>query len=122
MPRVLGVDGDADVLDLVEHIFRDAGWAVKGSASAARARVRLGHSEFDLVVIDLPGETGLSLARHARALGLPVLLMSGDITATAEHEEPDLPLIRKPFRVGAMLEAAVDVLNSGSGSRGAATA
>ena len=45
-----------------------------------------------------PGESGASLACHAKDLGLPVVMISGsndEISFAAEH---GLPLLRKPLR------------------------
>ena len=66
--RVLVVDDDPDVRDLLDDYLSGQGYAVIPADGAAAARSLLDAEKPDLVLLDvgLPGEDGLSLARHIR--------------------------------------------------------
>ncbi|WP_293352273.1 ATP-binding protein [Phenylobacterium sp.] len=104
MQRVLLVEDDAQVAELVEAMLRDLGHEVRRAehADAALAILRAGET-FDLMLTDLimPGDkSGVDLAREAVALraGLPVILSSGytgEVLLAAE--DAPWPLLRKPY-------------------------
>lgn len=85
MPRILIVDDDPAILEILRAYLVDAGHTVLQADDAAQARERL--PQADLAVLDwmLPGASGLALAEEARAagLGLPILML------TARGEEED---------------------------------
>ena len=69
--RLLVVDDDSRLRDLLIRYLGEQGFDVKGVADAAqmeRARTR---EHFDLIVLDLmlPGEDGLSICRRLRGTG-----------------------------------------------------
>src|SRR5689334_1645202 len=121
MPRVLAVDDDGDVLEIIEEIFCDNGWDITGAGSAARARERLARTRFDMVVVDcmMPGEPGLSLAQHAHSLGLPVLIITGDAARLPDLEPGGFAVLAKPFRIAELMQAADAVLHSTDPTRAA---
>ncbi|WP_296600601.1 ATP-binding protein [Phenylobacterium sp.] len=102
--RVLLVEDDAQVAELVEAMLAELGHAVSRAEHAEAALVLLnaGH-HFDLMLTDLimPGDkSGVDLAREAVGLrpGLPVILSSGytgEVLSAAE--ETPWPLLRKPY-------------------------
>jgi two-component system, OmpR family, response regulator len=118
MPRVLVVDDDADVLSLLEEVFQSRAWKVTGAGSAARARERLDATRYDLVVIDLtmPGEGGLSLAEHAAARGLAVLVISGDTLKLSTMAPLRFRVLQKPFRIDDFMRTVEESLNTIRGS------
>jgi DNA-binding response OmpR family regulator len=63
---ILFVDDDPDICGLTEDYLGDQGYAVVAVQSASAARKALAEHEPDVVLLDvgLPGEDGLSLARH----------------------------------------------------------
>jgi two-component system phosphate regulon response regulator OmpR len=65
---ILVVDDEPEVREVLEEYFAAHGYAVIGaeSASAARAAVAAHPIDLALVDINMPGEDGLSLARHLR--------------------------------------------------------
>lgn len=67
--RILVIDDDDDLRRLLALMLRTENHEVEIAASAAEARARLSHEEFDLVITDLsmPAEDGLSLMRWARS-------------------------------------------------------
>lgn len=66
--RLLVVDDDAEVRSLLCRYLGANGFHVGEAADAVQARAAIAAGEFDLVLLDLsmPGEDGLSLARHLR--------------------------------------------------------
>ena len=85
--RLLVVDDDSRLRDLLIRYLGEQGFDVKGVADAAqmeRARTR---EHFDLIVLDLmlPGEDGLSICRRLRGTGdmTPIVML------TAKGDEVD---------------------------------
>jgi two-component system CheB/CheR fusion protein len=81
MARILVVDDDEDVLDSLEAALDDAGHAVVGAPSAARA-LSAGPQQFEVLLIDLwmRPASGLDLKRELdqRQIAVPAILMSSD--------------------------------------------
>jgi DNA-binding response OmpR family regulator len=65
---ILIVDDEPDVRDVLEEYFGAHGYAAVGAESAAVARTIAAERPLDLALVDIhmPGEDGLSLARHLR--------------------------------------------------------
>jgi DNA-binding response OmpR family regulator len=77
---VLVVDDDADVRELLRDYLSDQGYTVLEADGAAAARALLGERVPDLALLDvgLPGEDGLSLARHIRErFDIGIIMISG---------------------------------------------
>ncbi len=84
--RILVVDDDPGLRDLLDGYLRDAGYEVVAVGDGAAMTEQLALAEFDLIVLDLmlPGEDGLSLCRKLRARsGVAILML------TARGEELD---------------------------------
>jgi PAS domain S-box-containing protein len=102
--RVLLVDDDAMVREVIAAELAAAGYGVALAPSGAEALALLDRSEtVDAVISDLsmPGQDGLSLIREARRRrpGLAAILLTGFVTAeVALGDAPDAPfcLLRKP--------------------------
>ncbi|WP_332672277.1 response regulator [Aromatoleum sp.] len=65
---ILIVDDEPDVREVLEEYFIAHGYAAHCAASASDARALAGRHPIDLALLDIsmPGEDGLSLARHLR--------------------------------------------------------
>ena len=65
---ILVVDDEPDVREVLEEYFAAHGYAVIGAENAAAARTMAAQHSVDLALVDItmPGEDGLSLARHLR--------------------------------------------------------
>jgi two-component system phosphate regulon response regulator PhoB len=105
--RVLLVDDDRDIREVVGAMLDAVGLAVEGATSAEEALERVRKSAFDLVVLDwnLPGMTGIELCRlirkDASLSTLPVLFLtahasSRDIVEAFASGADDY--VVKPFR------------------------
>ncbi len=104
--RVLLVEDDADVREVLKESLAASGWEVtQAQDGAAACEVLEGGAPLDVLVTDvvMPGAvSGVALARAAARLRpeLPVLLISGYPTATLAAQgadEAELNLLRKPF-------------------------
>ena len=71
--------------------------------------------KIDAVVLDclLPDEPSAQLALHAKALRLPVVMISGSMEAMQFADEHGLQLLSKPFRMPDLLRAINDAFGSG---------
>ncbi|GGE76047.1 response regulator [Sphingomonas prati] len=76
-PRILVVDDDADLRDLVAEFLGANGMIVDSASGGAEMDQRLAVNMADLVVLDLmmPGEDGLSILRRLRKPGGPGVIM-----------------------------------------------
>ena len=65
---ILIVDDEPDVREVLEEYFAAHGYAVMGAESASVAKTMAAQHSIDLALVDvhMPGEDGLSLARHLR--------------------------------------------------------
>ena len=116
-PRVLVVDDEASIRELLSKTLALAEYAVDTARDgrAAIERLRLGH--YDLLIADLkmPGVDGLSLIREAKRLkaDLPVIIITGFSTESSAIEAVNLGVagyLTKPFRVPQVLAAAARAL------------
>lgn len=117
--RVLVVDDEASIRDLLAKTLALADYEVDtaGDASAALGRVRA--SEYDLLIADLrmPGMDGLALIRQVKRLRseLPVIIITGFSTESSAIEAVNLGVagyLRKPFRVPEVLAAAAKAIGT----------
>ncbi len=82
--RILVVDDDLRLRDLLERYLAEQGFAVQAAADAPAMDRLLAKERFDLVILDLmlPGEDGLSICRRLRAgsseLAILMLTARGD--------------------------------------------
>lgn len=77
--KVLVVDDDEKLRDLVIRFLTKEGFQVAGVGSGQKMDDHLTRHPVDLIVLDLmlPGEDGLSIARRLRANGtIPILMLS----------------------------------------------
>jgi DNA-binding response OmpR family regulator len=78
--KVLVVDDDLDVRDLLEDYLAEHGYEVWVAATGSEARRLLDQGPPDVALLDvgLPGEDGLSLARHLREHhDVAIIMISG---------------------------------------------
>jgi two-component system phosphate regulon response regulator PhoB len=86
--RVLVVDDDPDLREVVSAMLEAVGLLVESAGSAEDALASVRQGRFDLVVVDwtLPGKSGLDLCREIRELPkletLPVLFLTANTSPT----------------------------------------
>ena len=89
MRRVLVVEDDPDIVELISHYLEGEGFRVEALGDGSHAFARLKSEAFDLLVLDLqlPGMDGLSLCgalrRDADTENLPIIML------TARGDESD---------------------------------
>ena len=117
--RVLVVDDEASIRDLLAKTLALAEYDVDTAADAATALSRVRASEYDLLIADLrmPGMDGLTLVRQVKGIRaeLPVIIITGFSSETSAIEAVNLGVagyLRKPFRVPEVLAAAAKALGA----------
>jgi excisionase family DNA binding protein len=115
--RVLVVDDEASIRDLLSKTLALAEYDVDtaGDGNAALDRMRAGG--YDLLIADLkmPGMDGLTLIRQAKKMkaDLPIIIITGFSTESSAIEAVNLGVagyLTKPFRVPQVLAAAAKAL------------
>jgi PAS domain S-box-containing protein len=118
--RLMLVDDEAIVREIVSAQMEEAGYAVLALESGAAALARLDAGEaVDLIVSDLsmPGMDGVTLLREARRRcpGLPAILLTGFVTTLGESDLDEtiggaFLLLRKPIEGKALAERVAVLL------------
>lgn len=116
--RVLHVEDDRTISDAIRDTLEPEGWAVEVCADGGDALERLaGEGHYDLLLVDqeVPGASGVEIARRARSLphrrGLPILMFSAaDCEAEARRAGVDA-FLRKPEDFRRVAEAAAGLLS-----------
>jgi two-component system OmpR family response regulator len=126
--RILVVDDDPGLRELLDGYLRDSGYEVLTVADGDAMREELARAPFDLIVLDLmlPGEDGLTLCRRLRAHSAVPILM---LTARGDEFERVLGLemgaddyLAKPFSPRELLARIRSILRrAGDRSSDAAT-
>ena len=116
-PRVLVVDDEASIRDLLSKTLALAEYDVDLAPDGRTALERLRMIPYDLLITDLkmPGVDGLAVIREARRLkaDLPVIIITGFSTEASAIEAVNLGVsgyLTKPFRVPRVLAAAAKAL------------
>jgi len=112
--RLLVVDDDANLLELLKDTLVSIGYKVDGASDGVKAMERLKHGEYDLMITDIkmPGMDGISLLKKARRYypRLPVLFITGlDSPEIIGQASPD-GLLAKPFRISHIEELIENAL------------
>jgi excisionase family DNA binding protein len=118
-PRILVVDDEASIRDLLAKTLALAEYEVDTAADATAALDRVRAVSYDLLIADLrmPGMDGLSLIRQTKRIRaeLPVIIITGYSTEASAIEAVNLGVagyLRKPFRVPEVLAAAAKALGA----------
>jgi excisionase family DNA binding protein len=116
-PRVLVVDDEASIRDLLSKTLALAEYEVDLAPDGRTALERLRLVPYDLLITDLkmPGVDGLTVIREARRLktDLPVIIITGFSTEASAIEAVNLGVsgyLTKPFRVPRVLATAAKAL------------
>jgi two-component system, chemotaxis family, chemotaxis protein CheY len=116
-PRVLIVDDEQTVRDLVAKTLTMADYDVDTAADGPSAIDRLNTASYDLLITDLkmPGMDGLSVIREVRrrSTELPIVIITGYSTEASAIEAINLGVsgyLTKPFRLPRVLAVAARAL------------
>jgi DNA-binding response OmpR family regulator len=113
---ILAVDDEPELVSMVADYLGARGYQVKTAGNTQDARSILGNTKIDLVLLDitLPGEDGLSLARHLREHGGPPVIL---VTALGTAVDRIVGLevgaddyVTKPFELRELLLRIKNVL------------
>lgn len=126
-PRVLVVDGDADIAEVVSAILGDEGYAVETLSAQDHPSIAaaVGIHEPDCILLDGSGPSGFGdswteaayLAARRRAV--PTIMFSAHADAVAEANEGTsdrataarfAAVVAKPFSVDALLDAVAEAV------------
>jgi excisionase family DNA binding protein len=116
-PRILIVDDEQTVRDLVAKTLAMADYDVDTAPDGPSALDRMRTTEYDLLITDLkmPGMDGLSVIREARrrSAELPIVIITGYSTEASAIEAINLGVsgyLTKPFRLPRVLAVAARAL------------
>jgi len=113
MARILVVDDEIGIRELLSEILYDEGHTVELAENAAQARAARLRSRPDLVLLDIwmPDTDGVSLLKEWHAQGLldmPVIMMSGHATVDTAVEATRIgavDFLEKPITLQKLLKA-----------------
>jgi PAS domain S-box-containing protein len=121
--RILVVEDEDGVRDIVCRILKKAGYDVNASGDPQEALKMCldGNLHVDALLSDviMPGMSGTQLAAELRRTrpGLPVLFMSGYTSGPkpgGQELPPDAPLLYKPFQTDQLLQTLDQLLHRGT--------
>jgi two-component system, OmpR family, response regulator len=111
--KVLIVENDDDVRDLLGDIFEDDGFRFSMVKTGAEMRQALDNDDYDVAIIDLTQrgqEDGLALAQLARAQGCGAILVTGDHRNLERLQASEQYFLLKPFKVRDLIDIVDKIL------------
>ncbi|MCX8048531.1 MAG: sigma-54 dependent transcriptional regulator [Methylohalobius sp.] len=118
--KILVVDDEPDICELVQEILEDEGFSIVTASSGAQARRRLKEDCPDLVLLDIwmPDTDGVSLLKEWVGSGVtcPVIMMSGHGTVETAVEATRLgafDYLEKPLSMAKLLSTVERALEAG---------
>ena len=110
-PRILVVDDEPDVADLIEAVLKDEGYAVAIARDGAQGLMLAREWGPDLILMDvlLPGVDGATVIRRLKSepdtAAIPIVAMSAGRTIRTHTGELDAAdgALAKPFDIEALL-------------------
>lgn len=117
--RILIIDDEQDIVNLVQLLLEDAGYEVEASTSGMEALTRLEDENFDLVLLDImmPMVTGWEVLRELRSRSrtkdIPVALLTARASPrddNRQHPTDFCEYITKPFEAEDLLSRIRQIL------------
>src|SRR5947208_16741980 len=108
--HILVVDDDGDVRSILVDILRDREYRVSSAVDGITMREFLeGDDPVDAIVLDaaMPGEAGATLALHAKDLGLPLVVTSGNPNDMKSVPDNGFQLLENPFKSQDLSDALI---------------
>ncbi len=111
--RLLHVDDDEDIIELVQNML-DETWEAIPAKSLAQARALLSESYYDLVILDigLPDGSGLDLLAEIRELGYPVILFSEEDSIESTIHDFEAKLVKSYTSSAKLLKTLLDLTDA----------
>jgi len=123
--RILLVEDESSLRDLIAEYVREKGYTVFEAGSASAAMSVANSQAVDLLITDIvmPGESGEQLASSLleRQPDVAVIFVSGYAEHAALEEalkRPNVVFLQKPFRFGELLDKIRQVLGSTGANKG----
>ncbi|MDB4926903.1 response regulator [Mucilaginibacter sp.] len=113
MRRILAVDDDKDILEILQFILEDSGYEVETLADGHFLFDRIKKNHPDLIILDimLGNMDGRELCRNVKAKkethNIPVILLSASHAVTDTRKQNGNPddFIAKPFDINVLLSS-----------------
>jgi two-component system, OmpR family, response regulator len=114
MWRVLVVDHEPPVSELLADTLDAAGFAATAAYCAEEAHLLLRHERFDAALVDvsMPGESGTDLAEWLTVAGVPVILITGNPKNGAYVRPASRPCLHKPFGIARLVETLTAIMDT----------
>lgn len=116
--KILVVDDDRYLLDLLIETLKSIGYDAVGVTSALEAQKLLKLEEFRLVITDIrmPGMDGIEFSRQVKLdhPDLPVIFITGVLGSSVLNITEAEGYLAKPFRIGQMEELIRNVISRSS--------
>ena len=126
MARVLVVDDDPSIRQVIVYVLRDEGYQVDEATDGRAALASIGRRHPDVILVDLmmPGMDGWDFVRRYRERyrrRAPILVMTAAQDAARRGADVDAEdVVAKPFDIDRLVERVAALLRR-SGADGAAT-
>lgn len=121
MRRILAVDDDNDILEVLQYILEDSGYEVETLSNGHNLFAKIREHQPDLILLDimLGGLDGRELCRHLKSVkethDIPVILISAShyvsLSSLSQDGSPD-DFIAKPFDIDVLLRSIKRQLNT----------
>ncbi|MEP6594987.1 MAG: response regulator [Ginsengibacter sp.] len=106
MKKILVVDHDFDILDVVELILSDNGFHVRTNSNGYNLPDIVKEYTPDLILLDvrLPGKQGTELCKELKRIySIPIILFSAEHKISFKECDADA-FVQKPFEVKHLLD------------------
>jgi len=120
--RVLVVDDEPRILDIVKYFLEQGGYEVEGATTGEKALAAARRTVFDVAVLDivLDGDSGYEVAGKLKKIknaeSVPVLFMSSKVEMAdlfLESFDGRAEFLLKPFKKEALLESIRKLIDGG---------
>jgi len=109
---ILVVEDDYQIRILIARHLEEQGYrlALANDATVGATILRAVHPSLLIADVGLRGGNGDDLAKLARAMNIPTLLISGHPLAIEQHEGGTVPFLHKPFRLSELVQKVEELL------------
>jgi CheY-like chemotaxis protein len=120
MKTILLVDDELAIIEALTEVLTWEGYKVVSASNGQEGLATLAQAPADLVLLDymMPVLDGIQTLRALRAdpatKDIPVVMMTAAPAALPDEIRRELPVLRKPFDVNALLDTIERKLASGS--------